>query len=126
MVRLLKIHIGKNQADEDMLRAIIATIQWNEKLAKQVHVLDDYTYVVFYTDLHQFKLLERVYPDIAGVENVRSEELTKDQVDEAILTEEVLRDLRVQDDEDEPVGGDEGDGNKNGDSKGDDKSDPKK
>ena len=87
MVRLLKIHIGKNQTDEGTLRAIIATIPWNEKLATQVHVLDDYTYVVFYTEKHQFKLLKHVCPDIAGVENVRFEELIKNQVDKATLTE---------------------------------------
>ena len=118
MVRILKIHVGKNQADEGMLTAILATIPWNGKLVKQVHVLDEHTYVVFYTDNRLFKLLKHVYPDIAGVENVRSEELTEAGIAEAIENEEVLSYLKVSD-EYPPLGDEEG-----GDG-GDGKSDPK-
>ena len=93
MVRILKIHIGKNQADEGMLTAILATIPWNDKLVRQVYVLDEYTYVIFYTYDASFDLLEHVYLDIAGVENVKSEELTQAEIAEAIINEEILSNL---------------------------------
>ena len=112
MVRLLKIHIGKNQTGAETLTAILETIPWNGKLVRQVHVLDEYSYVIFYNYDASFGLLEHIYPEIAGVENVKSEELTQAEI--AIINEEVLSSLVVNGDY-EPLGDEEG-----GDDEGDD------
>ena len=86
MVRLLKINIGKNQADEGVLREIFLQFpgQWLVKLIKGILVLDKYTYVVFYTDNVTFNLLKHIYTDINGVEKEKPEELTQAEIAEAI------------------------------------------
>ena len=84
MVRVVKIYIGSNHVTEkDLLRAILRTF-WPGDVQYTIHVQKVHTLVVFAAKDAPLQLLENVSKSVAGVDNVRSEELTPEEALTAI------------------------------------------
>ena len=81
MVRIVKISIGSNHNPEADLEAIVTSFWAHLPNTVQytVGVGEDRTVVAFFTEDDSLQLMENVPESIAGVDNVKSEELTPEQ-----------------------------------------------
>ena len=81
IVQIVKISIGTKHKPKADIEAIIRTF-WAHLTGpvKTVSVREDHTLVIFDTEDVLLQLLENVPESIAGVDNVKSEELTPEQV----------------------------------------------
>ena len=75
MTRVLKILIGTTHASEDRIKADICGILAGV-LANQIHVFKEHTLVVFPTEDALLEFLKNVTGSMAGVDDVKFEELT--------------------------------------------------
>ena len=80
MVRILKFHIGTNDASQRGIELSLTTFWRHLKhfVAITVHVEKNQTLVAFDTNDSSLQLFEHVTEDIAGVDKVKSEELSQE------------------------------------------------
>ena len=104
MTRILKILIGRNAASADEIKADICSIL-ARVLAYKIHVLEEHTLVVFLNEVALLEFPKKVTGSIAGVDNVRSEELTPtealvaiEEVEGLDYLEEILSDKSTNSD----------------------------
>ena len=79
IARVVKISIGTDHKPEADIEEIIDTFWAHLAVDYTVTVFHDHTFIVFVTEDDSLQLLENVPESIAGVDNVKFEELTPEQ-----------------------------------------------
>ena len=110
MVRILKIFIGTTHEPEEDITSFLSDFWANvyKYMPYIIHVREDHAYVAFVTDDTSFQFLDSVTESMAGIDNVKSEELNPEGVLIAIGEVkglEYLRYARQHHDDKDLVGG---------------------
>ena len=82
MARVVHISIGSNHKSADTIEAILRTfwLHLANTVPYEIRVRDDHTIVIFLTEDESLQLLENIPETIAGVDNVKFEECTRQTV----------------------------------------------
>ena len=82
MGRILKIFIGIFHEPEEDITSFLSDFWANvyKYMPYIIHVREDHAYVAFVTDDTSFQFLDSVTESMAGIDNVKSEELNPEEV----------------------------------------------
>ena len=90
-MRIVKVFIGSNHKPENEIQHILYPFFRSDDVPSHViHVREDHSLVVFITSDASLQLLENVPESIDGIDNVKSEELTPQMVQNELWSDDKL------------------------------------